>query len=134
MEEHEAIRALGALAQTHRLKVFRLLVQQLPQGLPAGQIAARVGTAASTMSSHLAQLERAGLLRSWREQRHIFYAAHPEGLRQLLTFLTEECCDGRPELCGYDPPGTLSDRATQTAGQKEQEEDGNRIASNYTGQ
>ena len=69
MEEKHAIKALAALAQEHRLHVFRLLVRCAPQGLPAGQIAAQVGVPASTMSAHLAQLERAGLLRSWREQR-----------------------------------------------------------------
>jgi DNA-binding transcriptional ArsR family regulator len=102
MKEKEAIKALAALAQEHRLQVFRLLVRHAPQGLPAGQIAAQVGVPASTMSAHLAQLERAGLLRSWREQRHIFYAVETEGIRQLVTFLTEDCCGGRPELCGYD--------------------------------
>lgn len=101
MEEYEAVKALAALAQDHRLKVFRLLMKQLPNGLPAGQIAARIGTSASTMSTHLAQLERAGFLRSWREQRHIYYAANLEGVRHLLQFLTEECCEGHPELCGY---------------------------------
>ena len=104
MEEKKAIKALAALAQEHRLQVFRLLVRHAPQGLPAGQIAAQVGVPASTMSAHLAQLERAGLLRSWREQRHIFYAVETEGIRQLVTFLTEDCCGGRPELCGYDTP------------------------------
>ena len=101
MEDKVAIKALAALAQEHRLKVFRLLVRQAPQGLPAGQIAAQVGVPASTMSAHLAQLERAGLLRSWREQRHILYAVETEGMRQLVQFLTEDCCGGRPELCGY---------------------------------
>jgi ArsR family transcriptional regulator, arsenate/arsenite/antimonite-responsive transcriptional repressor len=102
MEEKEAIKAFGALAQEHRLKVFRLLVRHAPHGLPAGYIAAQVGVPASTMSTHLAQLERAGLLRSWREQRRILYAVDTEGIRQVVTFLTEECCGGRPELCGYD--------------------------------
>jgi ArsR family transcriptional regulator, arsenate/arsenite/antimonite-responsive transcriptional repressor len=102
MEEKGAIQAFSALAQEHRLKVFRLLVRHAPHGLPAGHIAAQVGVPASTMSTHLAQLERAGLLRSWREQRRILYAVDTEGIRQLVTFLTEECCGGRPELCGYD--------------------------------
>lgn len=102
MEEKEAIKAFAALAQEHRLTVFRLLVHHAPHGLPAGQIAVQVGVPASTMSSHLAQLERAGLLRSWREQRHILYAVDTEGIRQVITFLTEDCCGGRPELCGYD--------------------------------
>ncbi len=104
MEEHEAIKALAALAQDHRLKVFQLLMKHLPNGLPAGQIAARIGTSASTMSAHLAQLERAGFLRSWREQRHIYYAANLDGIRYLLTFLTEDCCGGHPELCDYGSP------------------------------
>ena len=56
------------------------------------------------MSVHLAQLERAGLLRSWREQRHILYAVATEGIREVITFLTEDCCGGRPELCGYPTP------------------------------
>jgi DNA-binding transcriptional ArsR family regulator len=104
MQESDAIKAFAALAQEHRLKVFRLLVRHAPDGLPAGHIAAQVGIPASTMSSHLAHLERAGLLRSRREQRRILYAVDTEGIRQLVTFLTEECCGGRPELCGYGTP------------------------------
>lgn len=104
MKASEAITAFAALAQEHRLTVFRLLVRHAPHGLPAGHIAAQVGIPASTMSSHLAHLERAGLLRSWREQRHIFYAVNTEGIRQLMAFLTEDCCGGRPELCGIGPP------------------------------
>jgi ArsR family transcriptional regulator, arsenate/arsenite/antimonite-responsive transcriptional repressor len=102
MKTSDAIHALAALAQEHRLTVFRLLVRHAPDGLPAGQIAAQVGIPASTMSSHLAHLERAGLLRSWREQRRILYAVQPEGIRELITFLTADCCGGRPELCGFD--------------------------------
>src|ERR671925_966158 len=104
MEETSAIKAFAALAQEHRLKVFRLLVRHAPHGLPAGHITAQVGIPASTMSSHLAHLERAGLLRSWREQRRILYAIDTEGIRQLVLFLTEDCCGGRPELCGYPTP------------------------------
>lgn len=104
MQEHEAIKAFAALAQEHRLKVFRLLVYHAPHGLPAGQIATHVGIPASTMSTHLAHLERAGLLRSWREQRRILYAVNIAGIRQLVTFLTEDCCGGRPELCSHGTP------------------------------
>jgi protein-tyrosine-phosphatase/DNA-binding transcriptional ArsR family regulator len=114
MEEKNAILALAALAQEHRLKVFRLLIQRAPHGLPAGHIAAHVGVPASTMSSHLAHLERSGLLRSWREQRRIFYAADTDGIRRLLTFLTEACCGGRPELCGYG--GQVADHPTPPVG------------------
>jgi DNA-binding transcriptional ArsR family regulator len=92
---------LAALAQEHRLRVFRLLVREGPIGLPAGEIALRLGVRPSTMSSHLAQLERAGLLRSRRDQRRIIYAVDVEGIRKLLAFLIEDCCQGHPEICGY---------------------------------
>jgi DNA-binding transcriptional ArsR family regulator len=100
MEEITAIAALAALAQETRLRVFRLLIQIGPSGLSAGGIAERVGVPASTLSFHLRELERAGLLRSWRRQRQILYAADVEGTRRLLTFLTEDCCQGHPEICG----------------------------------
>jgi protein-tyrosine-phosphatase/DNA-binding transcriptional ArsR family regulator len=103
MHEHEALHALTALAQAHRLQVVRLLLRQAPDGLPAGQIGACLGLSPSTLSSHLAQLERAGLLRSWRVHQRIFYAADTEGFQRLLTFLTAECCEGAPERCGYAP-------------------------------
>ena len=101
MEVTDAIEAFAALAQEHRLAVFRLLVREGPNGLPAGEIAERVAVPPSTLSHHLAHLERAGLLRSWRVERRIFYAVDMEGTRRLLTFLTEDCCQGHPELCGY---------------------------------
>jgi len=120
MDTQAAIAAFAALAQDHRLQVFRLLMRQAPYGLPAGQIADCLGITASTLSSHLSQLERAGLLRSWRDQRRIFYVADTDGIRELLTFLTEACCEGHPELCGYGPQGDkppgLGALATNTAG------------------
>ena len=93
-------RRLAALAHETRLAVFRLLVTAGPSGLPAGEIAERLGVVASTLSFHLKELDRAGLLRSWRRQRQIFYAADYEGTRALLTFLTRDCCQGHPEICG----------------------------------
>lgn len=99
METRQALDAFGALSQETRLAVFRLLVGEGPGGLPAGEIATRLGVHASTMSSHLALLERAELLRSWRVERRIFYAANVEGVNQLLSFLVIDCCQGHPELC-----------------------------------
>ncbi|MBK8176073.1 MAG: metalloregulator ArsR/SmtB family transcription factor [Rhodospirillales bacterium] len=109
MEMKIAIGALGALAQEHRLTVFRLLVCEGPSGLPAGEIADRIAVPPSTLSHHLAQLERAGLLRSWRVERRIFYAVDIEGTRRLVAFLTEDCCQGRPEICGFKRGGGSHD-------------------------
>lgn len=100
MEEKQALAALAALANETRLAVFRLLVAQGPSGLSAGDVAGHVKVPASTLSFHLKELDRGGLVRSWRRQRQIFYAADYEGTRRLLGFLTEDCCQGRPEICG----------------------------------
>lgn len=99
METQHALDALAALAQATRLEVFRLLVRRGPIGMPAGQIAEALDVTPSTLSPHLAQLERAGLAVSWRDERRIFYAVNVEGTRRLLAFLTDECCGGHPELC-----------------------------------
>ena len=110
MNEVHIVRALGALAQEHRLRIFRLLVKRGPSGLPAGEIAEKVGISPTTMSFHVKELERAGLLRATRKGRYILYAVDVEGMRKLLTYLTEECCQGRPELCGqaFVAPARLS--------------------------
>ena len=100
VDQADAIAALSALAQDSRLTVFRLLVKAGPGGMTAGDIAAAVGAAPSTMSHHLGGLERAGLATSRRDGRTIFYAADYEGTRKLLAFLMEDCCQGRPEICG----------------------------------
>jgi DNA-binding transcriptional ArsR family regulator len=102
VEDNDVVNALSALAQEHRLAVFRLLMCEGPKGLPAGEIADRLAIPPSTLSHHLAHLERAGMLRSWRVERRIFYAVDIEGTRRLLTFLTDECCQGNPEICGYE--------------------------------
>lgn len=90
----QIIAALGALAQTHRLAAFRALVEAGPSGLAAGDIATRLGIAASSLSFHLAQLERAGLIRSRRAGRSIIYAADFAAMTALVGYLTENCCGG----------------------------------------
>jgi ArsR family transcriptional regulator len=99
MDTNGAISALGALAQLSRLAVFRLLVTRGPDGLPAGEIARRLGAPHNTMSAHLGVLARAGLVRSRRQGRSIIYAADFAGLRALLRFLMEDCCKARAEQC-----------------------------------
>lgn len=95
-----AVDALGALAHETRLSVFRMLVAAGPDGLIAGAIAERASVPPSTMSHHLGTLERAGLVRSERESRLIRYRADFAGMRRLLAFLMEDCCQGTPEMCG----------------------------------
>lgn len=96
----EAVAALAALAQETRLAVFRLLVRAGPEGVTAGAIADQAGVPPSTLSHHLAALERAGLVRSERESRLIRYRADYPGMRRLIDFLTHDCCGGHPEYCG----------------------------------
>ena len=102
MKTSQSIAALSALAQEHRLRAFRHLVQAGPDGLPAGEIAHRVAVPPATLSFHLKELARAGLVTARRESRQIFYAADFAGMRGLLAFLTEDCCGGHPEVCA-DP-------------------------------
>lgn len=100
MEFNQAIAALDALAQESRLRVFRCLVARGTQGLSAGEIAAEMDIPANTLSFHLGQLAHAGLIESRRQGRYLFYRVRIEGMRDLMAFLSRDCCQGRPELCG----------------------------------
>lgn len=102
MDTDTAVTSLAALAHPQRLDIFRLLVRQGPNGVPAGEIAAAVGASPTAASFHLKELDRAGLISATRHGRFIRYAVHIEGMRALLAFLSEDCCEGRPELCGGD--------------------------------
>jgi DNA-binding transcriptional ArsR family regulator len=99
MEINRAVTALAALAQQSRLEVFRLLVRHAPQGLPAGEIAQQLNVPPATLSFHLKELSHAGLIGSQRRGRSIIYAVDVAGISALMAFLTEDCCQGRPELC-----------------------------------
>ena len=96
MEADRVIRALGALAQEHRLAVYRLLVQAGEGGVAAGVLAERLGVPASSMSFHLAQLANAGLVSQRRESRSIIYSADYAAMNRLMGYLTENCCGGVP--------------------------------------
>jgi len=99
MKLNDAAKVLGSLAQPARLKVFRLLVKSGPEGLCAGDLSRKLGVPKPTMSFHLKELSQAGLISSEREGRSITYSIRKQGIQQLMTFLTEDCCQGRPELC-----------------------------------
>jgi DNA-binding transcriptional ArsR family regulator len=100
MQEKQALSALAALSHETRLWVFRLLVRQGPAGMPAGEIAQRLGIPPATLSFHLKELERAGLIGATRRHRQILYATDYAGTRELLDFLMRDCCQGHPEICG----------------------------------
>lgn len=98
MEPDLVIRALGALAQEHRLAAYRLLVTAGPDGMPAGALADALGVPPSSMSFHLAQLSNAGLVSQRRQSRSIIYAADYPAMTGLIAYLTENCCAG--SACG----------------------------------
>ena len=114
MKKSVVIAALGALAQETRLDIFRLLVQKGPEGMPAGDMGMRLGQPSPTMSFHLNQLRFAGLVSSRRESRSIIYTANFKAMSDLLGYLTENCCSGRPELCA---PVAASGCASESAPQ-----------------
>ena len=99
MESEQAILALAALAQSTRMSVFKLLVKYEPEGLAAGDIARMLAVAQNTMSAHLAILARADLVTSERKSRSIIYRANLAMFQILTSFLVEDCCGGRADLC-----------------------------------
>ena len=113
MDSPSAIAALGALAQEHRLTLFGLLVQAGEEGMPAGAIARVLGVPNSSLSFHLAQLHRAGLIKQQRRHRSLFYRADYGAMNALVGYLMENCCAGAG--CGEDagcaePPPTRQRR------------------------
>jgi ArsR family transcriptional regulator, arsenate/arsenite/antimonite-responsive transcriptional repressor len=109
MDIPAAVHALAALAQESRLKVFRLLVRSGRDGMAAGDIARKLSVPHNTMSSHLAVLSRAQLVASRKAGRSVIYSVNFEGTRELLSFLLEDCCRGKPQLCGPLIRSTLAD-------------------------
>jgi ArsR family transcriptional regulator, arsenate/arsenite/antimonite-responsive transcriptional repressor len=97
MELSSAVTALAALAQESRLEIFRLLVEAGPQGMAAGQVAAKLGLAPNTLTFHFDRLRFAGLVTVRRDGRSMIYAARYEAMNGLISFLTENCCQGAGE-------------------------------------
>ena len=92
------IAGLSALAQVHRLALFRLLVQAGEEGMAAGRIADALGLPNSSLSFHLAQLQSAGLIEQERQGRSLIYRADYSAMNALIAYLTENCCGGAPCL------------------------------------
>jgi DNA-binding transcriptional ArsR family regulator len=99
MKTPAVIGALGALAHEHRLAIYRLLVQRGPEGLPAGAIGERVGLVPSSLTFHLQNLQRAGLIAQRRESRQLIYSADFTVMNGLVSYLTENCCGNSSAEC-----------------------------------
>ncbi len=99
MESTQAIEILAALAQATRLDAFRLLIRHEPKGIAAGELARLMNVPQNTLSSHLAILSRAGLVKSERLSRSVIYRANLEAVHGVVLHLLKDCCNGRPELC-----------------------------------
>ena len=100
MKAKDVIEALGALAHEHRLAIFRILVERGPAGLPAGRIAERVGLVPSSLTFHLQNLQRGGLIAQRREGRQLIYSADFDAMTALVGYLTDNCCaESATECC-----------------------------------
>jgi ArsR family transcriptional regulator, arsenate/arsenite/antimonite-responsive transcriptional repressor len=99
MEKTDAVAALAALAQDNRLDIFRLLVQAGPDGMAAGQVAGRLKLAPNTLTFHFDRLRGAGLVTVRRDGRSMIYAAQFATMNGLVSYLTENCCQGASALC-----------------------------------
>ena len=99
METKEAVKALAALAQETRLSIFRMLVEAGPQGVAAGRIGEKLAVPAATLSFHLKELAHAGLTSSRQKGRFIYYGVDFARMAALMSFLTQNCCQGMPDEC-----------------------------------
>lgn len=99
MESQVVVAALGALAHESRLTVFRALVKRGPEGYTPTALLERIDIPAPTLSFHLKELQRAGLLTSRREGRFLYYSANFETMQGLIDFLTDQCCSLSDEAC-----------------------------------
>ncbi|MBS0342394.1 MAG: helix-turn-helix transcriptional regulator [Proteobacteria bacterium] len=106
MESLEVVRALAALAQDARLRVFRALVIAGPKGMTPGVMSEGSGIPPATLSFHLKELMNAGLVSQERQGRNLIYRASFERMNALLGYLTENCCQG--EACAVDAATSCS--------------------------
>jgi ArsR family transcriptional regulator len=99
MEIKAAVTALAALAQETRLSIYRLLIEAGPEGVSVGRIGQTLDVPGATLSFHLKELARAGLVSSRQEKQFIYYAVDFERMAELMTYLTQNCCQGMPQEC-----------------------------------
>jgi DNA-binding transcriptional ArsR family regulator len=115
MRTAEAITALAALAHESRLAVYRLLIAAGPEGLAAGRIAERLEIPPSSLTFHLQNLQRAGLITQERVSRQLIYATDFAAMNSLIGFLTENCCGGAKSCPPVCEPVRVSSKASRKA-------------------
>ncbi len=118
MNDKQAVTKLSALAHLHRLHIFRLLIEKGSSGIAAGEISETIDISTTSTSFHLKELERAGLITATRDGRYIRYSIIVEAIRDLLAFLTDDCCQGHPEICGVQVIPSSSKKAGRPDKQK----------------
>jgi ArsR family transcriptional regulator, arsenate/arsenite/antimonite-responsive transcriptional repressor len=118
MKSTEVVGSLAALAQESRLAIFRMLVKRGPEGYTPTQLGEKLDVASPTLSFHLKELQRAGLIEVRRNGRHLYYRPNFAHMNQVIGFLTENCCVLADQGCGpeclpvaVDPPATKRGRA-----------------------
>jgi ArsR family transcriptional regulator, arsenate/arsenite/antimonite-responsive transcriptional repressor len=111
MEEQDVVKALAAMAQVSRLRVFRTLIVAGPSGLTPGALGDELGLAATTLSFHLKELTHAGLVSQQRDGRNLIYRAMFEQMSAVLGYLTAHCCQG--QACDAAPTKAVASRRSK---------------------
>lgn len=113
--EQESLSRLTALGHPQRMQVFRLLMRRYPDAVPAGEIADALSLKANTLSVYLSTLMAAGLIGQERCGTSLRYRPDMSGARELVSYLFEDCCRGRPDLCPPQAQRGTADRAGASA-------------------
>ncbi len=98
MDEHIAMKMMQALSDPTRVNAVRFLVQKLPEGASAGEIASHVDASSSRASFHLSTLEQAGIVTSEKKSRSVIYTLNAAKMGGLVSFLLNDCCNGHPDI------------------------------------
>jgi ArsR family transcriptional regulator, arsenate/arsenite/antimonite-responsive transcriptional repressor len=93
--ETQVVEALAALAQAQRLRAFRALVVAGAEGLTPSALATLLQITPSALSFHLKALSHAGLVSAEASGRNLIYRAEFARMNDLLTYLTQDCCQGQ---------------------------------------
>jgi DNA-binding transcriptional ArsR family regulator len=83
---------LKALADPARVKIMSYLFSSPSGEENSGDLASVLGLTESTVSHHLSQLRRAGLVDSDRRGMNVFHRPHRDAVGALCAVLDPNCC------------------------------------------